>query len=75
VDFLEWFPGVTRAQVDAVLEHASQSLALPARSPRRMPSGVERGVPGSGASTRSWPGHGDSRLRVAQRATATGISS
>ena len=28
VDFLEWFPGVTRAQVDAVLEHASQSLAI-----------------------------------------------
>jgi uncharacterized protein (DUF433 family) len=30
VDFLEWFPGVTRAQVDAVLEHTSQSLAIPA---------------------------------------------
>ncbi len=30
VDFLEWFPGVTRGQVDAVLEHASQSLAIPA---------------------------------------------
>ncbi len=26
-DFLEWFPGVTREQVEAVLEHASQSLA------------------------------------------------
>jgi uncharacterized protein (DUF433 family) len=25
-DFLEWFPGVTRAQVEAVLEHAEQSL-------------------------------------------------
>jgi uncharacterized protein (DUF433 family) len=25
-DFLEWFPGVTRAQVDAVLEHARHSL-------------------------------------------------
>jgi uncharacterized protein (DUF433 family) len=25
-DFLEWFPGVTRKQVDAVLEHAQQSL-------------------------------------------------
>jgi len=24
--FLEWFPGVERAQVDAVLEHAQQSL-------------------------------------------------
>lgn len=26
-DFLEWFPGVTRAQVDAVLSHAAASLA------------------------------------------------
>jgi uncharacterized protein (DUF433 family) len=25
-DFLEWFPGVTRDQVDAVLEHARHSL-------------------------------------------------
>ena len=25
-DFLAWFPGVTRAQVDAVLEHAERSL-------------------------------------------------
>jgi uncharacterized protein (DUF433 family) len=25
-EFLEWFPGVTRDQVDAVLEHAQQSL-------------------------------------------------
>jgi len=25
-EFLEWFPGVTRAQVDAVLEQAAQSL-------------------------------------------------
>ena len=25
-DFLVWFEGVTRAQVDAVLEHASASL-------------------------------------------------
>ncbi len=24
--FLEWFPGVTRAQVEAVLEHATRSL-------------------------------------------------
>ena len=24
--FLEWFPGVTRAQVDAVLEHAARSV-------------------------------------------------
>ncbi|MSU50921.1 MAG: DUF433 domain-containing protein [Opitutus sp.] len=26
-EFLEWFPGVTRDQVDAVLEHAQRSLA------------------------------------------------
>jgi len=26
-DFLEWFPGVTRAQVEAVLEHTAASLA------------------------------------------------
>jgi uncharacterized protein (DUF433 family) len=26
-EFLEWFPGVTRQQVEAVLEHAQQSLA------------------------------------------------
>ena len=25
-EFLEWFPGVTRSQVDAVLEHAQRSL-------------------------------------------------
>ncbi|MDD5261105.1 MAG: DUF433 domain-containing protein [Methylacidiphilales bacterium] len=25
-DFLEWFPGVTRQQVEAVLEHAGHSL-------------------------------------------------
>lgn len=25
-EFLEWFPGVTREQVEAVLEHAGQSL-------------------------------------------------
>jgi uncharacterized protein (DUF433 family) len=25
-DFLEWFPGVTRAQVDAVFEHTVASL-------------------------------------------------
>lgn len=29
-DFLEWFPGVTVEQVDAVLEHASRSLGAPA---------------------------------------------
>jgi len=29
-DFLEWFPGVTRAQVEAVLEHTSASLAVEA---------------------------------------------
>jgi uncharacterized protein (DUF433 family) len=26
-DFLEWFPGVRREQVEAVLEHALRSLA------------------------------------------------
>ena len=26
-EFLEWFPGVTREQVNAVLEHAVRSLA------------------------------------------------
>ncbi len=26
-EYLEWFPGVTREQVDAVLEHAERSLA------------------------------------------------
>jgi uncharacterized protein (DUF433 family) len=26
-DFLEWFPGVTRQQVTAVLRHAEESLA------------------------------------------------
>jgi uncharacterized protein (DUF433 family) len=26
-DFLQWFPGVTRVQVESVLEHASRSLA------------------------------------------------
>ena len=25
-EFLEWFPGVTREQADAVLKHAEQSL-------------------------------------------------
>ena len=25
-DFLEWFPGVSRQQVEAVLEHAERSL-------------------------------------------------
>ncbi len=29
-DFLEWFPGVQRAQVEAVLEFASSSLLIPA---------------------------------------------
>lgn len=28
-EFLEWFPGVTRHQVEAVLEFASASLATP----------------------------------------------
>ncbi|HSS78723.1 MAG TPA: DUF433 domain-containing protein [Thermoanaerobaculia bacterium] len=25
-DFLDWFPGVSRQQIEAVLEHAEQSL-------------------------------------------------
>jgi uncharacterized protein (DUF433 family) len=29
-DFLEWFPGVTRKQVKAVLQHAEASLLQPA---------------------------------------------
>lgn len=29
-DFLEWFPGVTRKQVEAVLQHAGASLLQPA---------------------------------------------
>ena len=29
-DFLEWFPGVQRAQVEAVLKHAESSLLSPA---------------------------------------------
>ena len=27
-NFLEWFPGVTRQQVEAVLKHTEQSLAV-----------------------------------------------
>lgn len=27
-DFLEWFPGVTREQVEAVLKHAEHSLTV-----------------------------------------------
>ncbi len=27
-DFLEWFPGVTREQVEAILVHAERSLAV-----------------------------------------------
>lgn len=27
-DFLEWFPGVTREQVELVLRHAEQSLSV-----------------------------------------------
>ena len=29
-NFLDWFPGVTSQQVEAVLEFTSQSLAVPA---------------------------------------------
>jgi uncharacterized protein (DUF433 family) len=28
-EFMEWFPGVSREQVNLVLEHASRSLAEP----------------------------------------------
>ena len=28
-DFMDWFPGVTRAQIEAVLEHAQKSLDQP----------------------------------------------
>ena len=28
-DFLEWFPGVRRSQVEAVLQHAENSLLVP----------------------------------------------
>ena len=31
-DFLEWFPGVTRSQVEAVLESAADSLTAEAAS-------------------------------------------
>ncbi|MSR60696.1 MAG: DUF433 domain-containing protein [Planctomycetaceae bacterium] len=27
-EFLQWFPGVSKAQVEQVLEHAAQSLAV-----------------------------------------------
>jgi uncharacterized protein (DUF433 family) len=27
-DFVEWFPGVTKEQVEAVLEHANKSLVV-----------------------------------------------
>ena len=29
-DFLEWFPGVSRNQVEAVLEHAARGLCVEA---------------------------------------------
>jgi uncharacterized protein (DUF433 family) len=29
-DFIEWFPGVRRSQVEAVLRHAESSLLVPA---------------------------------------------
>jgi uncharacterized protein (DUF433 family) len=29
-DFLEWFPGVRRSQVEAVLKHTEASLLVPA---------------------------------------------
>ena len=29
-DFMEWFPGVSRSQIEAVLKHAGSSLLIPA---------------------------------------------
>ena len=34
-DFLEWFPGVTREQAEAVLEHAERSLLVGRPAPGR----------------------------------------
>ena len=31
-EFIEWFPGVSRAQVNRVLEHAANSLVEPVRA-------------------------------------------
>ena len=31
-EFLEWFPGVSREQVNLVLEHAARSLTEPVRT-------------------------------------------
>ena len=31
-DFISWFPGVAKSQVDSVLEHTSKSLAVEAAS-------------------------------------------
>jgi uncharacterized protein (DUF433 family) len=31
-DFVEWFPGVSREQVNLVLEHAARSVAEPLRN-------------------------------------------
>jgi uncharacterized protein (DUF433 family) len=31
-EFIEWFPGVSREQVNLVLEHAARSLAEPLRA-------------------------------------------
>lgn len=31
-EFIEWFPGVSREQVNLVLEHAAHSLAEPVRT-------------------------------------------
>ena len=31
-EFIEWFPGVSREQVNLVLEHAAHSLAEPVRA-------------------------------------------
>ena len=48
-DFLEWFPGVTREQVEAVLRHAERSLAaagsLDEPSPAPMKILFDQGTP------------------------------
>jgi uncharacterized protein (DUF433 family) len=31
-EFIEWFPGVSREQVNLILEHAAHSLAEPVRA-------------------------------------------
>jgi uncharacterized protein (DUF433 family) len=64
-EFLTWFPGVTREQVDAVLEHTEHSLAV--ASARNGPPGDENRFrprhsrPHTAGAPQSYRGH---RLRV-----------